>query len=94
VSLALTFALAFAHTFASFVASASTFAVFAFALIAATFAFARGAKTRVLVLTIIDAVSMRYVHAYAVLIGTRHDWETVCAVLLHATLVEGSGEFF
>ncbi len=70
MSFALTFALAFAHALAAFAAFPSTFAVFAFA--AAAFALTRGAKTRVLVLAIFDAVSMSYVHVYAVLIGARH----------------------
>ena len=73
MSFALTFALAFAHSLAAFAAFPSTFAVVAFAFTAAAFALTRGAKTRVLVLAIFDAVvGVSYVHVYAVLIGARH----------------------
>jgi hypothetical protein len=93
MSFALTFALAFAHGLAAFAAFPSTFVVSAFAFAADDFAFTRGAKLRVFVLAIFNAVGMSYVHVYAVLIGARQSWRTVNAVLRHATLVEDSGEF-
>ena len=65
-------AFAFAHALAAFAAFPSTFAVLAFAFAADAFAIAWGAKSRVLVLAIFDAVGVSYVHVYAVLIGARH----------------------
>ncbi len=67
---AFAFAFAFAHALAAFAAFPSTFAVFAFA--ADAFAFTWGAKSRVFVLAIFNAVCVSYVHVYAVLIGARH----------------------
>jgi hypothetical protein len=72
MSFALTFAFAFAHALAAFAAFPSTFAVFAFAFTADAFAFTWGAKSKVFVLAILNAVCMSYVHVYAVLIGARH----------------------
>jgi hypothetical protein len=72
VSFALTFAFAFAHAFAAFAAFPSTFAILAFAFAADAFAFARGAKSGVFVLAILNAVCMSDVHVYAVLIRARH----------------------
>jgi hypothetical protein len=65
----LTFALAFAHAFATFAAFSSTFTILAFAFVAKTFALACGTITGIFVLAIFSAVCVRYVHAYAVLIS-------------------------
>ncbi len=70
----LTFALAFAHAFATFAAFTSTFPILAFAFAAKAFAFAAKAlacvtMTGVFVLAIFRSVCVRYVHAYAVLIS-------------------------
>ena len=72
MSFALTFAFAFDHALASFAAFPSTFAILAFAFATDALAFARGAKSRVFVLAIFDAVCVSDVHVYAVLIGARH----------------------
>ena len=69
MALVLTFALAFAHAFATFAAFPSTFPILAFAFAAKAFALACGTITGVFVFAIFSAVCVRYVHAYAVLIS-------------------------
>jgi hypothetical protein len=69
VALVLTFALAFAHAFATFAAFSSTFPILAFAFVAKAFALVCGTTTGIFVFAIFSAVCVRYVHAYAVLIS-------------------------